>query len=214
MSIGVLAFVPLLQLTAVSSAASPPGSGPDTTYGRIDGDLGVVAGVGVTVGPHDPRGEVDLRFRYLDTAGLFVSYEDGALFGNGAEPLRVLAGGLEIRPLFLGRWLTGREFGSAPFDLLLDSLGVDLGMVFLQPAGGSFGDRPGLQLGLGVEFPILLRASGPWLGLHGGLRWSDAALAGATVVDSADRAAYLSITLSWHQIFGAHAVDLNDRAPR
>ena len=80
--------------------------------------------------------------RYLETAGLFLTYEDGAIFGNAAEPVRVLAGGLELRPLFLGRWLTGRELGNARLDLALDSLGLELGGFFAQPQAGSFGAAP------------------------------------------------------------------------
>jgi len=165
------------------------------------------------VGPRNPRGALDLRFRYLDSAGLFATYEDGKIFGNGAEPVRVLAGGIELRPLFIGRWLTGRELGNARADLLLDSLGLEVGGFFSQPVGGSFGSRPGLQVGLGLELPVLAHASGPWIGFHGGVRWADSALGGDAIKSPADRALFLSITLAWHQIFGAHIVDLRDRAP-
>jgi hypothetical protein len=219
----MLALIPrtvlLLQLLSTSPEASgepvtPPSAKPDTTYGRIDGDLGVVAGVGITVGPDAPRGSAELRVRYLETAGLFFTYEDGSLFGSGAEPVRVLAGGLELRPLFLGRWLTGREIGNARVDLALDSLGFELGGFFAQPQGETFGQRPGFQAGLGLELPLLERASGPWIGLHGGIRFSDEALGGGPTSDPADRAFFLSISLQWHQIVGAHAVDPLDRAPR
>ena len=174
----------------------------------------MVAGVGLTVGPRSPRAAVDLRFRYLETAGLFVSYEEGSIFGSGAEPVRVLSGGLELRPLFLGRWLTGRELGIARLDLALDSIGFELGGFFAQPQGETFGQRPGLQAGLGLEIPVLARASGPWIGLHGGIRFSDNALGGGPTSDPADRALFLSITLAWHQIVGVHAVDALDKAPR
>jgi hypothetical protein len=180
----------------------------------MDGDVGLVAGLGMAVGPHDPRGAVDLRARYLEVAGLFFTYEDGSIFGGGANPVRVLAGGLELRPLFLGRWLTGRELGIPRVDLMIDSLGLEIGAMFAQAPAGSFGERPGLQVGFGLEIPLLERASGPWIGLHGGLRWSDAVLEGGPIRDASDRAAFLSITLAWHQIVGAHAVDVNDRAPR
>lgn len=215
-----LASVLLLQILSASAGGaagepvSPPSAKPDTTYGRVEGDIGLVAGLGVTVGPQSPRASIDLRARYLETAGLFATYEDGALFGNGAEPVRVLAGGLEIRPLFLGRWLTGRELGSPRLDLALDSLGFELGGFLAQPQGATFGQRPGLQAGVALELPILGRASGPWIGLHGGIRFSDAALGGGPTSDPADRAFFLSITLAWHQIVGAHAVDPLDRAPR
>jgi hypothetical protein len=213
---GALLFLQLVSATPTEATepATPPSAKPDTTYGRIDGDVGIVFGVGVAVGPDAPRGALDLRFRYLETAGIFFSYEDGALFGNAAEPVRVLAGGLELRPLFLGRWLTGREIGNARLDLAIDSLGFELGGFFGQPQGEQFGQRPGLQGGLALELPILARASGPWIGLHGGIRFSDDALGGGPTSDPADKAFFLSITLAWHQIVGTHAVDAFDRAPR
>jgi len=95
-------------------------------------------------------------------------------------------------------------------DLALDSFGLELGAIFAQPIGGSFAERPGMQAGLGLELPVFARASGLWIGLHGGVRWSDAALGEGTVRGPVDRAGYLSITLAWHQFFGAHAVDFGD----
>src|SRR5580692_3816490 len=76
----------------------------DTTYGRVNGDLGVSVGVGATFSPSAPRGTLDLRLRYLDTVGIFGGYEDG-LSATSSDPRRVLAMGFEIRPLFLARWL-------------------------------------------------------------------------------------------------------------
>src|SRR5581483_9916003 len=100
------------------------------------------------------------RLRYLETAGLFASYEDGPLLGSHAEPRRVFASGLEVRPLFLYRWLKGHETSRAALDLFLDSIGIELGAAFQQPAGTSFESRPGLQLGLMLELPLFARASG------------------------------------------------------
>ena len=200
---------------AIEPPPTPPSAKPDTTFGRLDGDLAVVVGAGLTIGPRSPRAAADLRFRYLDTAGLFFDYEDGVLLGHGSDPQRVLAGGLELRPLFLGRWLTGREFGHARLDLALDSLGLELGAFVAQPVGASsLTERPGLQLGFGFELPIAANATGPWLAFHGGIRWSDRVLGGADVVDPADRALFLTITIAWHQILGVHLVDLGDRRSR
>lgn len=98
--------------------------------------------------------------------------------------------------------------------IALDSLGFELGGFFAQPQYEQFGERPGLQAGIALELPILARASGPWIGLHGGIRFSDSALSGGPTSDPADRAFFLSITLAWHQIVGAHAVDAFDVAPR
>jgi hypothetical protein len=212
---GAALFLQLVAATPADPGASPvtaPSDRPDTTYGRLDGDVGIVVGAGVAVGPGSPRGAVDLRLRYMETAGLFFSYEDG--FGSGAEPVRVLSGGLELRPLFIARWLNGNELGSARVDLAIDSIGFELGGFFAQPQGEQFASRPGLQVGVGLELPILATASGPWIGLHGGMRFSDAELGGRSTGDSADKAFFLAITLAWHQIVGTHVVDPMDRAPR
>jgi hypothetical protein len=210
----VLARAARAEGSASGAGGAGGGNGTDATYGRIEGDASIVAGAGVALGPRDPRAAVDVRLRYLDTVGVFVTYEDGRLFGSGADPSRVLAGGLELRPLFLGRWLKGMELGHARADLLVDSFGLELGGFLAQPAGGSFGQRPGLQVGLGMELPVSGSASGLWIGLHGGLRWSDAALSGDALRGPSDRAAFLAITVTWHQFFGAHVVDLRDTAPR
>jgi len=187
--------------------------GPDTSYGRIDGDLSLALGLGATLGPTSPRATADVRFRYLDTVGAFATYEDGPLVGSDPEPRRVVALGVEVRPLFIARWLQGLEFGTPHLDLAVDSFGLELGAFFAEPHGDTFGSRRGLQAGLGVELPILARAKGLWIGLHGGVRWSDAALAGSPVLGPADRAMYLAMTVSWHVFFGAHVVDLFDRRP-
>ncbi len=182
----------------------------DTSYGRIDGDLSVAVGAGVMAGPRGPRGAAELRLRYLWTAGVFATYEDGATFGSKAEPKRVLATGVEFRPLFLARWLKGFELGSPRVDLTLDSLAIEVGAAFMQPQGAAFGARPGLQTGLGIEIPVFARATGLFVGVHGGLRFSDDVLGGVSPRTASDRAAYLMLSISWQQIFGAHVVDLGD----
>jgi len=187
---------------------------PEPTYGRLEGDVTLVAGLGAVVAARGGRAEGELRLRYLETVGAFASYEDGALVGSAAEPTRVLTAGLELRPLFLGRWLTGRELQRARVDLVLDSLGLELGATFAQPAGTSFASSAGLQAGLGLEVPILARATGPWLGLHAGVRWSEAALGSGVVANADDRSGFVAITLAWHQVVVTHLVDVGDRAPR
>lgn len=186
---------------------------PDGTHGRIEGDLAASLGVGATFGPRAPRASLDLRFRYLQSAGLFGTYEDGPLVGSSAEPRRVLATGVELRPFFIYRWLQGHETGHPYWDLSVDSFGIELGAVFMQPESRPFGAKPGLQLGLGLEFPIFPRATGLFLGLHGGVRWSDSALNGQPLETPTDRSLYLAVTVSWQQIFGSHIVDLGDAAP-
>jgi hypothetical protein len=209
----------LLCVTAAADGGGPRSdesiekANVDTTYGRIDGDLGISIGAGATFGPSAPRAALDLRLRYLDTAGLFVSYEDG-LSATSSDPRRVFAAGFELRPLFLARWLSGRELSLAWLDLLIDSFGLEIGAVLAEPVGGPFASRPGLQASLGLEVPILARASGPWIGLHGGARWSDAALEGVNATDAFDRSLFLALTIAYHQVFAAHLVDVGDVAPR
>ncbi len=227
---GVLGCGLLLPLLVARHAAADEGrlaradlparlADPDTADGRIDGDLGLVVGVGTTLRGDAPRGVADLRLRYLDTAGAFVTYEDG--FGaNAPGPERLVAVGFELRPLFLARWVTGRELGVVWPDLVIDSLGLELGAFFEQPGQASFDARPGMQASVGLELPLLARATGPWIGVRLGGRWSGAFLSGGTEVVACCSAplpgqseGFLSITLAWHQLFATHVVDLSDTAP-
>jgi hypothetical protein len=206
----LLAGAFLVSGARVASAAGRT----DATYGRIAGDVTLVGAVGVVAADGGPRGEAELRARYLETAGLFASYEDAPLLGSSAEPRRVFAGGLEVRPLFLFRWLDGHQTSEPWLDLVVDSVGLELGAMFQQPSGASFSSRPGAQVGLAIEVPILPRATGPWIGLHGGVRWSDAVLAGGPTNGPDDRSFYLSITLAWHQVVRLGAVDPGDGPAR
>lgn len=190
------------------SSSSPRRSSTDTSYGRIDGDVSFTAALGATFGPRAPRGAIDFRLRYLWTAGLFVTYEDA--LGGSAEPRRALATGVEIRPLFLARWSSGYETGNGYLDLMLDSLGLEIGAAFAEPRGRPFG-RPGFQLGAGMQIPIFPNATGMFVGVHGGARWMEAALAGESVLAAGDRSGYFLLTIGWQQVFGAHIVDLGDR---
>jgi hypothetical protein len=186
----------------------------DPSYGRIRGDVTFVVGVGATVAEGGTRGEAELRLRYLETVGLFGAYEDGPIFGASPEPRRAIVGGLEVRPLFLFRWLQGHETQHAWLDLAIDSFGIELGVVGQQPAGTAFASQAAAQFGLAFEVPVIGKGTGPWLGVHGGIRWSEAALASGDARTTDDRAAYLTITLAWHQVVVAHVVDVGDEAPR
>lgn len=209
-----LAVIAFSAAVTASLPARGEGSRVDTSYGRIDGDLAVQGGLGATFGPRAPRATLDLRLRYMQTAGIFATYEDGTWFGASSEPRRAIATGIELRPLFLARWFGGLHTGEPYTDLTIDSFAFELGAVFMQPEGSRFGSRPGLQAGLGLAVPIFPNASGPLVGLHGGCRWSDSALGGDPLRGPSDRALYLNVTLAWQQIFGAHVVDMGDRARR
>lgn len=200
----------LTKVNGADDSAVVTGRGTDTTHGRLLGDLSIVLGAGATVGPRSPRGTADLRFRYLDVLGIFGTYENG--FGaHDAEPLEVIATGIEVRPLFMGRWLKGFESGPAFGDLLLDSIGLELGAAFQRAHGGDFNGHPALQLGLGVEVPLFVRAEGLWLGIHGGARFGENSFAAADVERPLDRAAFLGLTVAYHVYANAHLVDVGDR---
>ena len=188
--------------------------GEEPSYGRVEGDVTLAVGAGASFASGGPRAAAELRARYLETAGVFATYEDGALVGSSADPRRTLAFGLELRPLFLYRWLDGHETHSARLDLTLDSFGLELGMIWpASPSADGFAQRPGVQAGVGLELPIMPDATGLWLALHGGVRWSDDALA-AGPSHPGDREAYLAVTLAWHQVVSTHLVDIGDEAPR
>ena len=185
----------------------------EATYGRIAGDVGIAVGAGA-VAAHRFRAEGEVRLRYLDTAGVFVTYEDGFGDASASEATRLLAAGLELRPFFLFRWLRGFEVHRAWFDLAVDSLGLELGAWTSLVQDGALQSAQGLQAGVGLELPIEPAASGPWIGLHGGIRWGARALTIGRFDDEGDRSVYLAVTLAWHQIVAAHVVDLGDRAPQ
>lgn len=193
----------VLVLAAIATPSSALADDQvDTSYGRIQGDVAFAGALGATFGPRGPRATVDARARYLQTVGVFATYEDGALVASQAEPRRALGAGVEARPLFLARWLRGWELGLPLVDLAIDSLGLEVGVTFTEPAGRGFASREALSLGLGIEAPLLGRASGLFLGLRGGGRFSEAALAGASGLGPADRAGWFAVTLGW-QLFVA-----------
>lgn len=140
----VVAALAVLALASSARADRPA----DGVYGRLDGDFVLSVGGGVVV-PAERRPQIDwlgeLRFRYLDSAGLVVAAE-------GADRL-IVAG--DFRPLFLIRFLLNEWSGRAFLDLLLDSIGFELGAAFVD---WHHPDNAGVALavGFGLEVPILL----------------------------------------------------------
>lgn len=194
----LLAFADTTPVDCCRGAAEGGPRDVDSAHGRLEGDLGLAVAGGVTVGPRAPRVTGDVRLRYLSTAGVFGTFEEG--FAKSA-PRRVLATGVELRPLFLARWVTGHELGEPRLDLFIDSLALELGAAFVQPDGARF--RSALQAGLGLELPLFDRVEGLFVGLHTGARWSDAALAGNAGGGPADRAFYASLSLGWYELFAS-----------
>jgi hypothetical protein len=168
----------------------------DAAYGRLNGDVAIAASAGVAAGRPGPRFDGDLRLRYLQTAGVFGT----VVAGDGT----LLATGIELRPLFVSRWALGNELGYPRLDMLIDSAAIEVGVAFLHP-----GSQRAFQAGLGLELPFFTVATGPFLGIHGGLRWSEDALAGQGTGE-----AFVALTLGWQQIFTGHVVDYEERGRR
>lgn len=178
----------LVLCLAVPSIAAPARADDDGLYGRLDGDVRLSVGVGAgarfpgTAVGAAPIGLVELRARYLDSAGVFVA-------GDTDDSRWRLSGGVELRPLFLARFLLNHESGRSHLDLLVDSLGLELGLAATHltalPAAA-------LVLGAGIDVPLVID---PFrLALRIGFRWTysagngtpdaaDITLLGALVVD-------------------------------
>lgn len=146
--IASLLVVGLLGM-AVPSARADDGDG---LYRRFDGDFTLSAGAGggvVTASRMNARGAVwaDFRARYLDTAGLYLAPE------WRPDAFGVLGVGVDLRPLFPALFLLDASTGSAWLDLLLGSVGVDLGVALL-PLDDDV--RAALAVGFGFDVPLLL----------------------------------------------------------
>lgn len=147
----------------------------DGVYGRLRADtvLSIEASGGLALTVTGPRGALlaTARARALDTAGLFVSY--GYAFGTTRYD--ALAAGVELRPMMLGRIFSDLEHGPHWLDLLIDSIGIEMGLAWLRP-GESWraGSGLGFVLGSGAELPLRWH-DGNGLMARLGVRWVHAA---------------------------------------
>jgi hypothetical protein len=170
--------------------------GRDGVYGRFDGlfDLGV--GVGTELDPNGAMPAARGTFRYFSTAGIYVEYADA--FGNTSlRSERALSFGVDLTPAFIPRWSSALEGTSSYGDLILDSISLALGVYFREPPGRDFGDRKGLELSLGVGFPITATADGPWLGGRGLVRWDDPEKSGPERATGS-----VLLSFDWHFVLG------------
>ena len=155
-ALAVTALVFALALSTRTASAQQR----DGAYGRLDGDVALSVGVNGGVVLDDRvhpsvtgSASLELRARILDSGGLFAAGE-----WRPEGDSRVIVG-VDLRPLFLGRFLLGLESGFQWFDLLLDSIGIDVGAAI-----GPF-DRDvgaGVAIGFGLDVPLYLpeRTSG------------------------------------------------------
>ena len=127
-------------------------------YGRLQGDLtleGAVGGgvtfAGDALDAVSGAGAAELRARYLDMAGLMAGVE---IRPEGASRGLLMA---DLRPLFFGRFILGATFGDRYWDVLLDSIGIDLGLAVTpleEGAGVAF------AIGFGVDVPLVFFDAG------------------------------------------------------
>jgi len=172
--IASMAASAVLQLVAARASAEAPSRLADGAYGRLDGDLLLGADATVTLGEDGGAVGARVAATYLTMVGLYAAYDEGV--GAAEQPLvRRFAGGIGVRPLFLGRFVSDLERGPALFDLWLDSFGLELGaFVGWREHEGCHGACrvDGLEVAGTMTLPLLSRVSGPALGLRAGARYS------------------------------------------
>ncbi len=186
----------------------------DGAYGRLDGDMTLVGGLGGGLFSSTGRTALtaDVRLRYLEAAGAFVQYEEADALKRGdtaGDVRRSVAAGVELRPLFPARFLKNKQGSGRFFDLLIDSFAIDLGTWFSVRRASAV-QRPGLLAGLAIEAPITGNASGLWLRLSVNARWSAQRLEGEGSGDPGGRTLFLGLGFAWHEVLGAHVVDRGD----
>lgn len=145
----------LFALLAPLHAAAQVGDG---AYGRLDGDLSLSAGLGGgpvfgQVGGPDATGAatLELRARVVDTGGPFLAGE-----WRPEGPDRIVVG-VDLRPVFLIRFLMNAESGDPWLDLFVDSIGLDLGAA-IGPLDSGVGAA--FAFGAGVDVPLFLPNGG------------------------------------------------------
>jgi len=195
--------------------ASSDAYGNDGAYGRFDGDLTLSLEVGVSETLSQSIEGESIAARagasYLQTIGLYAQYNDS--LGLRAVPMRrAISGGIEVKPLFLGRWSQNLEQGPALLDLWLDSFALGMGIygAWLQPCQ-SCTDH-GMELSIGMELPLLAHASAPFIALRGAARWS--LVDGPSDFSRPPARALLTLAIGYHHLFATHIVDAADRLPR
>ena len=181
----------------------------DGLYGRFDGDVDLRVHAGAAFASGGPALAAQLSAVYLSTAGIYLHYTD-ALGSEAPQVTRSLSAGVHLQPLFLARLAVGAERGPAFMDLLVDSFAFELGAVWSAPRRMGWDDQPGLEAALALALPIVPRASGPYLGLRGALRWRPVDFSQGAPGTFVDRGAVLSLTLGWHQVLRTHLVDRGD----
>lgn len=121
----------------------------DGVYGRLEGSLHADVAAGAALSDANHGSLVwQARLRYVDAAGLVLRGDHALAETNAAT--RLFAG-LELRPLFPARFLMNSEFGVEWVDLLVDSIGMELGASFIGPVDVP----PRLTMAFGLDVPVV-----------------------------------------------------------
>lgn len=183
----------------------------DGAYGRLAGDVSLQGSVGPTFG-HGPAGSAMVSMLYLVSVGPYAQTElalgdSGRLADRGGHRLRSVSTGVELRPLFLPRFLKALETGHSFRDLLLDSVGLHLGARFYP---GS--DQRAFEVGGVADVPLGSTFSGAFLGLAVTKVVSAPSLRGQGI--PGDDSVFFTVSLGLRGVLTTHLVDVNDERAR
>lgn len=200
-------------LLAGACGAPRSAAADDGAYGRLDGDLDLSIGAGAGVAAGSPVLAARGSAVYVAMTGLYLGYAD-ALGQTDARIDRSIAAGVTLKPLFWGRFANVLEGGPARLDLFIDSLVFELGAFWAAPRDRGLQAEPGMEIAIGLGFPILADATGPFIEVRAALRYHREDLTGLAPYDVLDRGGMLTVTLAWHHIVAAHIADAGDRLTR
>lgn len=189
-SAGAAALLALLLAPGRAAAEWPPPAEDDGVYGRFRGDTDLSLKLGGMLRDEGLAGSVGGSAHYYSLLGITADYSE-SLVADGPDA-RSFSVGLDLRPLFLPRWVLGLERGPAWLDLTLDSLAAGFG-AYVSDAEVDGRNTRGLWFSLGAGVPLLGSASGPWVELRALRRFPD-----QTAALEAHNA--LFVYLSWHHI--------------
>lgn len=186
------------SLAGLLLLTSPKAWAQDGVYGRLEGDLSLSAEAGVaTITPFAATAQV--RALYLATVGAYGTVQAPT---SDWSPVSFSAG-VELRPLFLGRFLNGMEQGPAALDLALDAIFLGMGARFEGSRSAAF------ELGTGIEIPLLGRFDGFYLGGRLYQVFSRERMEGLGNGDT-----QLLLTLGYRGVLAAHLADWRDQLVR